>query len=69
VRDNDVYYRWGTLHGVAEVLDARTCRWTGCEYYNALRIDAGGAEVVEFDFPRSGPATALELRGETFRRQ
>jgi hypothetical protein len=54
---------------VADVLDARTCRWTGCEYYNALRIEAGGPEVVEFDFPRSGPAAALELRGETFSRQ
>lgn len=69
VRGSDVSYQWGALHGVADVLDARTCRWTGCEYYNALRIEAGGAEVVEFDFPRSGPATAVELRGETFRRQ
>jgi CubicO group peptidase (beta-lactamase class C family) len=61
LRANQLHYRWGALHGVAEVLDARR---------NSLRIDAGDSGTsLSFDFPRSGPATSLELREETFRRQ
>jgi len=68
VRGNTVYYRWGALDGTAELLDARSCGWLGCRYYNALLIDVGGGTAVEFDFPESGAATALKLRGEKFTR-
>jgi CubicO group peptidase (beta-lactamase class C family) len=70
VRGSDVHYSWGALDGIAEVIDARSCSWRGCRYYNALLIDVGGSDTaVEFDFPESGPATALKLRDETFSRQ
>ena len=69
VRGNDVYYKWGALDGTAEVIDARSCGWLGCRYYNALIIDVGGDTAVEFDFPESGPATALKLKDEKFIRE
>lgn len=60
VRGASLHYTWGALSGKAEVLDAKR---------NALRIVAGGGgNSVTFDFPRNGPATELELRGETFKR-
>ncbi len=56
-----LHYRWGAIYGVAEVLDADD---------DVLRIEVVDSGVsVAFDFPRTGPATALELRDETFVRQ
>ncbi len=69
VRGNNVFYKWGALDGTAEVIDARTCSWRGCRYYNALLIDPGdGKTAVDFDFPKSGPATDLKLMDEKFKR-
>lgn len=61
LRGDTLYYTWGALHGPAEVLDASK---------NLLRIEAGDSgNSVAFEFSGSGPATAFELRGETFKRQ
>jgi hypothetical protein len=68
VHGDTVDYRWGALHGTAEVVDARYCRWFRCTHRNGLLIDAGGTQSVEFDFPPSGPATAIKLRDEVFSR-
>jgi CubicO group peptidase (beta-lactamase class C family) len=60
VRDNRVHYEWGVLQGAAEVFDATR---------NILRIEVvGTGNTVAFNFPRPGPASALELRGVTFLR-
>jgi CubicO group peptidase (beta-lactamase class C family) len=70
LRGNDLYYEWGLLNGVGEVIDARSCSWRGCRYYNAVLIQVGDNDTaVEFDLPESGPATALKLREEKFIRQ
>ncbi len=61
VRGDKLHYTWGAMHGEAEVLDSDS---------DVLRIEVGDTgNSVTFDFPRSGPATALELRDETFIRQ
>jgi hypothetical protein len=61
VRDNRLYYRWGALHGPAEVQDA------GEDVLRIVVAETGNS--VDFDFPSSGPATEFELRDEIFKRQ
>lgn len=61
VRGDKLHYKWGAIRGVAEVFDADD---------DVLRIEVvDTGNTVAFDFPGSGPARAIELRGETFQRQ
>jgi hypothetical protein len=59
-RGDSLHYRWGALYGVA------TGRSDNGKVLRIQFVDTGNS--VAFDFPRSGPATALELRDETFTR-
>ncbi|HEY0809622.1 MAG TPA: hypothetical protein VGD49_05640, partial [Longimicrobiales bacterium] len=59
-RGDSLHYRWGALYGVA------TGRSDNGKVLRILVVDNGNS--VAFDFPRSGPATSLELRDEKFSR-
>jgi hypothetical protein len=60
VRDGRLEFRWGALHGLAEVHDAAA---------HQLRVElAGSGNVATFRFEGSGPAQSVELQGVTFRR-
>ena len=58
---NALRYRWGVLEGPAEVFDADK---------NQLRIVvAGASQVIGFNFGATGPASAIDVSGTTFRRR
>jgi CubicO group peptidase (beta-lactamase class C family) len=60
-RDGKLHFRWGALFSEAEVLDAGR---------NVLRVIVGdGGTAVAFTFPGSGPASSIEMRGQTFARR
>jgi len=59
-RNGHLEYRWGAVHGPAEIYDAAKSQ---------LRIEiAGSGEVTTFTFAGPGPARSLALQGVTFTR-
>ena len=60
MRDDRLEYRWGAVHGPAEIYDAAKGQW---------RIEiAGSGAIVTFAFADAGPARSLSLQGVTFAR-
>jgi len=61
-QDGKLAFRWGAIESPVEVFDASR---------HQLRVEiAGSGNVIRFQFPDSGPATAIELQGlATFRRR
>ncbi|HJQ10536.1 MAG TPA: serine hydrolase domain-containing protein [Gemmatimonadaceae bacterium] len=60
IHDGRLEYRWGDLYGPVEIYDAAK---------SLMRLEiAGSGNVVEFDFPNSGPARSIKLQGVTFQR-
>jgi hypothetical protein len=60
-REGGLAYRWGALHGLAEVFNAGT---------NVLRVEIVGSGVtISFRFEGAGPARAIDLQGITFTRK
>jgi CubicO group peptidase (beta-lactamase class C family) len=61
VRGATLHYKWGALYGPAEVYDAANL---------VMRIElSGSGTTVPFKFAGSGPATSVEVQGESFVRR
>jgi CubicO group peptidase (beta-lactamase class C family) len=61
VQDGRLTYRWGALHGPAEIYEAAT---------HQFRIEiAGSGNVAAFSLGNSGPAQSVRVQGVTFARR
>jgi CubicO group peptidase (beta-lactamase class C family) len=61
LRGDVLHFMWGAISGPAEVFDAAR---------RQLRVEvAGTGTTIAFEFAASGPARAITLNGETFKRR